>query len=894
MQPFPAPMLDFEHFARLPAEETLVLSVNNRHARRVLARLFSRLDAGSPVMAIPRIVPFTAWLGELAASYSFSTDCRLAGHAVDHFGSQLLWREVIESIEANRMLLDTVQAARFAADADRLMDDWEIVVREDEITPDHERFLLWREAYSVRLAALDLDDDNRTLAKVCRAMDEGRLAPSMHTLVLAGFSELAPRAHRLLEAMRRQGVEVCQLQDTHVAAPPENLVCVQARDAVTEWRLAVQWAQARLQADPQGRFAILAPDLEADLPFVHRVLDRELGAQGLAFNVGLAPALADWPLVRAALNWLRILAQSRRGTPMPAAEAGAALMAGACAGDLTEASERAMLDARWRHDGAVELTPAQFASALEQGLPLLARAWEGAFEWVSRLERDTLDRHVSHIRHALQLLGFPGERAVDSAAYQSLQAFDSMLDRLATQAVLADNTDFSSACRLMTQLARQTRFQPQRDPDARLDVLGLLEAEGGQWDGIWILGLTDEALPAAPSPNPLLPSSALRRAGAPRSTPERELLWAQQIFQTLRGAAPEIRVSHAAFEGDRNLRPSPLLAGFAVEAHSPPAEQGGGREMAWVSDDAGPALVPGERVRGGIAVLDTQARNPLWAFARYRLGARALPDYARQTDQNMRGLFLHRVMELFWQALPDQTALHTLREQGGMGVQLRSAIQQAAGEWLTSLDPVLRALEEERAEDVVSRWLSIELARPPFRIVALEQRESWSQAGLSLDLRIDRIDRMEEDGRLVIIDYKTGGSTPQPYGSWARERPIELQLPVYASRASQSTDDIAALALVRLHARQVDTHGLAQTDVGLDGLSRPEDSRPFAGMSWMAVLQHWRTAIGKLAAEFAGGHAANQIQDLADLRYCDVLPFLRLSQASNEDEDDSNDNATTL
>ncbi|WP_262357983.1 hypothetical protein, partial [Bordetella pertussis] len=58
-------------------------------------------------------------------------------------------------------------------------------------------------------------------------------------------------------------------------------------------------------------------------------------------------------------------------------------------------------------------------------------------------------------------------------------------------------------------------FQPQRDPSARLDVLGLLEAEGGAWDGIWVLGLTDDVLPASPKPNPLLPLAVLRQVGAP-------------------------------------------------------------------------------------------------------------------------------------------------------------------------------------------------------------------------------------------------------------------------------------------------------------------------------------------------------------------------------------------
>src|SRR3546814_19738401 len=72
--------------------------------------------------------------------------------------------------------------------------------------------------------------------------------------------------------------------------------------------------------------------------------------------------------------------------------------------------------------------------------------------------------------------------------------------------------------------------RPQRDPSEGLEVLGVLESEGGVGDGVWVLGLTDEALPAPPGPNPFIPLSVLRKAEAPRATPERELEWAGTMY----------------------------------------------------------------------------------------------------------------------------------------------------------------------------------------------------------------------------------------------------------------------------------------------------------------------------------------------------------------------------
>lgn len=74
-----------------------------------------------------------------------------------------------------------------------------------------------------------------------------------------------------------------------------------------------------------------------------------------------------------------------------------------------------------------------------------------------------------------------------------------------------------------------------------------------------MLGLTDEVLPAIAKPNPFIPVQALRQAQAPRATPERERQWAEKIFEALCQTAPTIIVSSALFDGERALRPSPLI-----------------------------------------------------------------------------------------------------------------------------------------------------------------------------------------------------------------------------------------------------------------------------------------------------------------------------------------------
>src|SRR5690606_13844491 len=134
---------------------------------------------------------------------------------------------------------------------------------------------------------------------------------------------------------------------------------------------------------------------------------------------------------------------------------------------------------------------------LEQHAPKLGKAWQDCQELIAgEAGPATMDVWIGRFRLWLRALGFPGLSTLDSHAYQLLEALDDLMSRLAGQAAVAGRVGMSRAVGLLRRLARETTFQPQRDPDARLDVLGFLESEGGRWDGVWVMGLTDEVLPA--------------------------------------------------------------------------------------------------------------------------------------------------------------------------------------------------------------------------------------------------------------------------------------------------------------------------------------------------------------------------------------------------------------
>lgn len=932
-------------------DEAVVLTVNNRLARRLVSELGMALrDAGISAAVAPAVLPFSAWADNLAEQASFDPDGALPRHRLDGFAARLLWRDAIRQ-DADAGLLDPYEAAKLSAEAEHLIQEWHIRAP-DDANEEYAQFVRWRAQYRTLLAECQADDADTRMNLLLAQLRIGMLRiPRL--IVLAGMRELSPRQQALLDAMGARGSQVYRLAQDEIA--PARAQRFEADDLLGEWRAAAAWAARKLSTTP-GRFAIVAADLQDNAPFARRVLHAALGGQ--PFNVSVGRPLDEWPLVSAALAWLALLAQP---APYAPADLARALLAGHCVGHRSEAAARAGLDAQWRFQQTLTLSGSAWQRSLD-ACPMLQQAWEAAlpaFRHGGHPSRGgTSADWALRMRAGLAGLGFPGDVPLDSTGYQVFEAFQELLRHFAALAPATGDLSATEAVALLTRLARETPFQPERAASARLDVLGLLEAEGERWDGVWILGMTDDVLPAPPSPNPLLPASALAEANAPRATAARELAYAHDLFDALLHCAPRVIVSHARLNGEQELRPSPLIAeipllatlpGAGPDEPQPSADdtvQGDlfGDAAAWAADDdgaaidaagvagnflpgthghvaleplahdPGPPLPSGTTLSGGTAILDTQARNPLWAFVRYRLGACMLPGHARQLALSLlRGNFLHLAMQTLWESLRSSRALAQALAADTLMPLLDQAIEAAARRELRTFSPALRELECQRARHVLAQWLELEAQRQPFEIAFIEGKQRWQRGPLQLTLRLDRVDRLLGTGSLVILDYKSGMHLD--INGWARERPVSLQLPFYAAVLSAGHDEdgqatarrpqhtlmplplhtsrVAALALAGLNARQVGTLGVAGEPTGLPGVldlgaDATEDRRRrpsvFEQASWPAWLAHWQRSIEALADEFIAGRADNVTARPSDLQYCDALPFLRTELEIDIDE----------
>ena len=103
---------------------------------------------------------------------------------------------------------------------------------------------------------------------------------------------------------------------------------------------------------------------------------------------------------------------------------------------------------------------------------------------------------------------------LDSIEYQQLSHLEDSFDALATLATVLPHQHFSRALHYWRECLAATMFQP-KTPQESIQVLGPLEALGGQFDAMWVCGAQQHVFPTPRRLEPFIPAAIQKQLQLP-------------------------------------------------------------------------------------------------------------------------------------------------------------------------------------------------------------------------------------------------------------------------------------------------------------------------------------------------------------------------------------------
>lgn len=877
-----------EHLDHLSRGGTLVVPSPQRAAALRVAYSIAQLSAGRCVWPSPDILPWNAWLGRGL------DEARARGVPVPRRLSVAeewwLWRDSVRRACEEVPVLSPEALAGSVRRSTLLLEDYGLELR-DAATVEATVLLRARSDFQQRCAAA------RSLWSASWKACAPFLKPARATR-LAGFAELGPARRSWLE---RNGITVESIAAPSIGfghrhrdlfAPDEALVEVSGFDSPElEAEAAADWCARCLDRDPRSHLLLVVPRLPEQRhrwmrALAHRLdYTRILGCDAPAdspFVLEGGQPLTAYPMINVAMLLLSLAAGDADFDALSTVLRSSFL-------DPRTLAARLQIDV-WLRQHTVDATHSAALRALSE--PIRRRlgepagtAWRGLVETLAVTARAAPSGALpvaAWARSFADLLAHAGWPAstLDSHEQQVRVRFEELLGEFATLSAVPHALSCTQASRLLQQLASGVDFEPASD-DVAVTVTASLDDPIVRYDGIWVAGLSAEAWPQAMRSDPLIPGPLQRRASMPMVDARDPLRQAEQALQRWQRAAAQVRLSWPRNDGEAPRDPSPLLREFGSVTTASTADAGF-RLESWIAANRPPLELfydPDVPLRpvpavlsGGTRLLELQANCPFRAFAELRLAAGPLEAPQPGIDPRLRGQILHAALERLWRALGDSQTLQAMSPDAT--AELINQCVDAALEDIRDRWPSLPDTDELRREAVrdarlLEKLVDWERTRAPFQTLRLEWCEPLRLAGASLQLRLDRVDRLA-DGSLIVIDYKSGA--PKSFEAESK-RPAVPQLLAYTIAAGHET--VAAVAL-HLSKEGLKLRGIADTKNRLEDIKALDAGAP----GWALLQQRWRKQLEQLIGEFLSGHAAVQPQPKA-CQLCHLQAFCRVPQPAD-------------
>ena len=842
--------------------DILTLTANSRLALTI-RRQYDQLQLQKNLRCwpSPNILPLNSWIEQTWKS--LNTTERL----LTPLQQQQLWQQITQH-QSGALTLHTNSSAQQLIQAWQMLTLWQIPIEPFKDT-NEETQLLFQCVQAVEqhcqqqqlishaeLPAALLKQTNTWRHKIPKKVQ------------LTGFDDLPPCIEALIKFIAQHSD--FELIETDIK--PNSLERIECLNETHEIKAMASWAKQLWQQNPQQQITCVIPKLEQ----IRNPVDKIFHEYNIPYNISAGQKLTEFSLIEQALNILQLtLGQFN------SAELAGILQSPYCSQHETDIDMGAMLDKEIRELNEVELP----INALFIAFNKVQSHYPNS-SWLSRWRAfcdtaQTLKPSGSSLYWAEQFtnlliaIGWPGNRGLTSIEYQVLQRWRNLLKEFSELDIVIQNISQKKAIEMLQTLASQAVFQPEGS-EAPIQILGLLESAGLQFDALWIMGLDSESWPPTANGNPFIPYSIQVKYALPHSSAEREYEYSKNTLTRLQKSAKQIVISSAQQQGDKTLSPSNMIA--AIKLSQDPITTATTtypcKEIETLVDDTAPKIKQDGALQGGSEIIKLQALCPFRAFGEIRLKARPMVEPSLNLESFEKGNIVHRALQDIWLQLKNQSRLKNISDE-----ELDKLIDNTATHAIKTQQKNLHSeshhyfleTEKKRLKQLLKRWLELEKQRPDFQVLERENTHHLDINGLSIRCQVDRID-VCSDGR-YIIDYKTGLNSPN---SWFGERMTEPQLPLYCS----FIDDIDGICFAEVRNSEVKFKGIVTESAEAtfsDILPIDQGNHPDSMQDWQSQKKYWKTAIENLLLDFSNGCVeVDPLDNTLTCQYCQLQPLCRI------------------
>lgn len=824
------------------------------------------------------IKPWKNWISELWQSQWLGPET-LLNATKEH----CLWLEITNQPAA---IVEEVQRAW------QILQDWLIPLsslKTEMASIEVSQFVEWAEKFLQKCAAHHWLSESMLAAKLLQLCNQHQLQMPVE-IILVGFDELTPLQNELISAIKKT-TRVVEYQINQQSVIP-NLRAFP--DLTAELKNMADWVNNYEKKNKNyHHIACVIPNLNLYRHKILQIFKQTFAKEKIPFHISGGESFIQFPLVAIGIEALKLGLDNINLETISNL-----LQSPYLCQNQSDVNIGAHLAEELRSANDTELPLTALFTPLshwQNQYPqhTWLQRWRLFLEYLQNLPSQALPSQWAEIfNNQLTYLGWPGGRSPTQIEFQILERWTQFLEEFSDLDQLLSFIDHRKAYHLFCHLMRKVLFQPKqtREESIHIHLLGVLETAGLEFDAIWVMGLNEESWPMTPRLNTFLPYKLQIQHNLPHSTAKREWIYANAITQRLLKSASQITLSFSAKELGQIPMPSPLIKQFDLvkdnDFQQPSEPWPFWREEVATANEEydeqyGPLVNPSENIVGGSSILTLQSICPFKAFATLRLKAKPLNSPTLGISPKDRGKLLHYCLEKCWQQIKSHENLCAIADDNLVDL-CQNVANSVVNDHIRGQDEFKYALfwqvEKIRLQKLLIQWLTLE-KRPPFTVLEQETKRFIKIGELNLTVQIDRIDRLQ-NGKSMIIDYKTGLNH---LNSWFSERLEQPQLPLYFVYANTKNQSFSALAFAEFRPEGMKFLGLhdeslTSNDYFPIGI-KPLDKLSYIDIpkSWNELSVYWQKHLEKLSDEFCQGYAAKDPSGKkSPCRICELHSLCRI------------------